>query len=104
MSKVTGAGAELDRLTVKVNVVVPALPSLKLTSLIESEGPVTVKVAGGLLTVIEPSVADAVRCAVPGFLARTVAAAAPAFVDTASIVATCKLSDAKLIGLSFMAR
>ena len=38
MSKVTGAGAGADRLTVKLKVDAPALPSFAETSLIESVG------------------------------------------------------------------
>ena len=45
MSKVTGAGAGVERLTVKVKLVVPVSPSFRLTSLIDSDGPFTVKVA-----------------------------------------------------------
>src|SRR5256886_17490163 len=66
-------GAAWLRLTIKVKIVVPALPSFKLISLIDSEGPTTVRVDWALFTVVVPSVAEARMCTVPGLCPPTVA-------------------------------
>ena len=90
----------------KLKIVVPALPSFKPTSLIDSEGPTTVRVDWALFTVVVPSVAEARMCAVPGLCPLTFAVVTTVigFVKTESIVAAVVLSEVKVIGAPFMAR
>src|SRR5436309_13290115 len=90
-------GAGWLRLTMKVKIVVPALPSFKVTSLIDSEGPSTVRVDWALFTVVVPSVAEARMCAVPGLWPPTVAVVTTVigFVETESIVAAVILSEVR---------
>src|SRR5213080_605971 len=98
-------GAGWLRLTMKLKIVVPALPSFKLTSLIDSEGPTTVRVDWALFTVVVPS-AEARMCAAPGLCPLTFAEVTTVigFVETESIVAAVVLSEVKVIGAPFMAR
>src|SRR5260370_35006029 len=95
----TPAGAGKVEVTVKVNVVVPLLPSFADTSSMLSTGPFTLSVAEVLFAVVVPSFEDAVMCAVPGLLAPTFPVATPVvgLVDVESIVATVVLSDGNVI-------
>ena len=112
MSKVTPPdGAGWERLTVKLKVAVPELPSLLLTSFTLNALPitstcVTVSVAGLLLTVVVPSLAVAVMCAVPSLWVPTFAVATPVagLVEVESMVATDGLSEMKLIGTFVIVR
>ena len=100
------AGAGSERLTVKVNVVLPEFPSFAVTSVTLKAGPTTVNVAGLLFAVVVPSVAEAVMCATPGLCVPTFAITAPvvSFVEVESLVATVVLSEVKVIGKPFIAR